>query len=150
MGDYGIAAVNATNSVKSGQHQSPVTAWQVAVSAQFPTSQSSQGKSCPRGAYLGLCETGLVDGIPAGNYTNSQKNKSYAVSALNQLCINSSLASNPNALWIAAGCPNIRQNNQMDVVIALWNAGLLKCPSNNDSQQSSAPDCHSATLHGNR
>ena len=149
MGDYGIAAVNATTIVKSGQHQSPVTAWQAAVSAQFPASQSSQRKSCPRGAYLGLCETGLVSGIPVGNYTNSQKNKSYAVSALNQLCINPSLASNPNNLWKAAGCPNIKQNNQMDVVIALWNARLLKCPSNG-SQQSSAPDCHSAALHGNR
>jgi hypothetical protein len=150
MGDYGKAAVNATNFVKSGRYQSPVTAWQVAVSAQFPASQSSQKKSCPRGAYLGLCEMGLVCGIPVGHYTDSQKNKSYAVSALNQLCINPSLASNFKALWIAAGCPNIKLNNQMDVVLALWNIGLLKCPSKDDGQQSSVPGCQSASLHGNR
>jgi len=99
-------------------------------------SKSSQNKGCPRGAYLGLCETGIVDGIPVGKYTNSQKNRSYAVSALIQLCTDPTLASGPNALWLAAGCPNIKQNDQMDVVISLWNVGLLKCPSKNIVGQS--------------
>jgi hypothetical protein len=42
---------------------------------------SAQKKGCPRGAFLGLCEEGLVKGIPAGNYTTSKDNKAYAVRA---------------------------------------------------------------------
>lgn len=136
MGDYGVASVNATKLVRSGQYKSPVTAWQAAVLSQFPTSKSSQNKGCPKGAYLGLCETDLVYGIPVGKYTKSQKNKLYAVLALIQLCNDPTLASNPKALWRAVGCPNITQNGQMDVVISLWNGGLLKCPSKNIVGQS--------------
>ena len=135
MGDYGVTAVDATNYVKSGQHNSPVTAWQTAVSVQFPKSKSSQNKGSPKGAYLGLCEMGLVCGIPVGSYTKSRQNKLYAVSALKQLCHKPAFANNPSASWVATGCTNIRQNNQMDVVIALWNAGLLKCPPKDNGQQ---------------
>ena len=34
-----------------------------------------------RGAFLGLCEEGLVKGIPAGKYSASKDNKQYAVRA---------------------------------------------------------------------
>jgi hypothetical protein len=47
----------------------------------YPTSPTSRKKDCPRGAFLGLCEEGLVKGIPAGKYTASKDNKAYAVRA---------------------------------------------------------------------
>lgn len=36
---------------------------------------TSQRKGCPKGVYLGLCEEGLVKGIPKGKYTKSKKIK---------------------------------------------------------------------------
>lgn len=35
------------------------------------TTKSSQVKGCTKGTFLGLCEEGLVKGIPKGNYTKT-------------------------------------------------------------------------------
>jgi ATP dependent DNA ligase C terminal region len=35
----------------------------------YPTSPTARRKSCPRGAFLGLCEEGLVKGILPGRYS---------------------------------------------------------------------------------
>jgi hypothetical protein len=45
---------------------SPVARWESAMEKLYPTSEAARKKGCPRGAYLGLCEEGLVKGIPAG------------------------------------------------------------------------------------
>lgn len=37
--------------------------YEKAVEEVFPNSKSSQEKSCPKNAFLGLCEEGLVKGI---------------------------------------------------------------------------------------
>ena len=68
----------------------------------IPTSVSAQKKGCPRGAFLGLCEDGLVKGIPAGNYTVSKDNKAYAVRAA-ELLIEGKQGTRPygNVQWIA-------------------------------------------------
>ena len=85
-------------------------------------------KSCPKGAFLGLCEMGLVKGIPGGHYTKSSSNKKYALDAVAELRRNPKLLNDSGALWSAVmerNAKSINQNNQMDVVIALWINDLI-------------------------
>lgn len=74
MLEYGDVAVGATDLARAGGIQPP-EAWEEATRTVFPHSVSLQDKGCPRGAYLGLCEDGLVLGIPSGTYTRSRDNK---------------------------------------------------------------------------
>lgn len=93
----------------------------------FPHSDALQEKGCPRGAYLGLCEAGLVAGIPAGKYTRSRDNKRYALRAVELLVAEPSLAeTEPKDLWerVMDG-ESKAYNSQMDVVLALWHSGLI-------------------------
>lgn len=55
-------------------------------------------KGCPRNAFLGLYEEGLVKGIPSGNYTRSKKNKEYAIKAVKILKGAPELSSNSKTL----------------------------------------------------
>lgn len=98
----------------------------------YPASESSRKKGCPRSTYLGLCEAGFVRGIPRGDYTQSEDNKRYAIDAVRLLRRDPNLAE-PSAsaggaarLWAAVmkGDPK-RPNGQMEVVLALWNTGLI-------------------------
>jgi len=50
----------------------PMARWESAMKQLYPTSATAQRKACPRGAFLGLCEEGLVRGIPPGHYTTRQ------------------------------------------------------------------------------
>ncbi|MDO9592600.1 MAG: hypothetical protein Q7I98_05320 [Erysipelotrichaceae bacterium] len=106
--------------------QSPRDAWEKSTERIFGKGTASQRKACPRGTFLGLCEEGLINIVEAGNYCRSQKNKDYAVKAVEILKHNPELANNKNKLWdkIAGSCK--AQNNQMDVAIALWERGLIR------------------------
>lgn len=75
---------------------------------------------------LGLCEEGVVLGMPRGKYSRSLDNKKYALQALELLLKDPRLAQDEQALWarVMAGRQN-SMNSQMDVVIALWNANML-------------------------
>jgi len=77
---YGEAALMATREGPAAGI-SPSARWESAMQRLYPSSPTARRKSCPRGAFLGLCEEGLVKGIPAGHYTASQEKKAYAVSA---------------------------------------------------------------------
>jgi hypothetical protein len=91
----------------------------------YPTSQSARKKGCPRGAFLGLCEEGLVKGIPAGHYTASRDNKDYAVRAAGLLTEGKQNWST-SSLWRAvADDPEKAHNGQIDIVLALWNNDLI-------------------------
>lgn len=39
------------------------------------TKNSFVEKGCPKDCFLGICEEGLIVGIPKGKYTNSKKNR---------------------------------------------------------------------------
>lgn len=126
MLEFGEVAIRATDIAKSGGCQ-PAEAWNEAVSAVFPHSKSLQDKSCPRATFLGLCEDGLVVGIPAGSYTRSRDNKAYALTAVECLNANPRLSDvGPDALWkkVMAGQEKAH-NSQMDVVLTLWKRGLI-------------------------
>ncbi len=104
----------------------PRDAWELAASKIFD-SYSSRCKGCPKSAFLGLCEEGIIKGISGGSYTTSMKNKSYAMKAAQLLKKDPSLASNENALWNKV-TPNETKayNQQMDVVITLWKNNLIQ------------------------
>lgn len=129
MGKYGQAAIRATSFIKQRAATAPEDAWSRAVAETFPNSISSQQKGCPRGAYLGLCEEGLVSGVPAGRYTRSQDNKRYAIQAVRLLWREPALAQDRKMLWrrIMNGVTK-RANSQMDIVVALWEKGLIERP----------------------
>lgn len=126
MTRYGDAAIRAVALIRNGDKESPIRAWDTAIAEAFPQSKSSREKGCPRSAFLGLCESGRVKGVPAGTYTRSKKNKEYALIAMDLLKQNPALASDLSLLWnrVLAG-ESKAPNHQMAVVSALWTANLL-------------------------
>ena len=125
MGKYGQTAVLATKLFCSRQAVSPFDAWNRAASTVFPDSTSSRDKGCPRSTYLGLSEAGVVQGIPAGNYTRATLNKDYALRAVELLRSDPRLADSRARLWERVVREEKRPNGQMDVVISLWESGLV-------------------------
>lgn len=126
-GKYGSAAVLAVNFFGIGMAKTPIEAWDQAVAAYFPHSKSAREKSCPRSTFLGLCEIGAVKKIPAGSYTRSQKNKQYARKALACLEKDESLRNHKSMLWSRVQNGKLRKaNEQMDVVVSLWNAKMIR------------------------
>lgn len=126
---YQIAAVNAAR-VSSEYGVSPVKTWQLFVEDLFPNSESAQDKGCPKSTFLGLCEAGLVKGIPKGKYTTSVDNKRYAIAAVNILTVNQNETYTPALLWqlvlATEADQEKRYNQQMHVVLALWDGGLIE------------------------
>ena len=123
---YGEAALMATRQEVSA-NASPEARWQSAMEKLYPTSPIARKNGCPRGAFLGLCEEGLVKGIPPGQYTKSKHNKAYAVRAA-ALLAEGTQSWSISALWHAvADDPEKSHNSQMDVVMALWKNGLIIC-----------------------
>jgi hypothetical protein len=123
---YGEAALAAVQMVAKGRVKHAPDAWNVAVEQIFPGRLPSQRKGCPRGAFLGLCESGLIKGVPSGTYTKSRLNKQYAIEAVNILRERPALADDPDQIWrLVIGRNEKVQNSQMDVVITLWQRGLI-------------------------
>jgi hypothetical protein len=121
---YGQAAIMATQQ-SSSVNVDPVTTWESAMERLYPTSPTARKKGCPRGAFLGLCEEGLVKGIPAGRYTSSKDNKVYAVRAA-ALLMEGKQSWSTTALWREVrNDPERTHNSQMDVVLALWKNDLI-------------------------
>jgi hypothetical protein len=83
-------------------------------------------KGCPKNTFLSLCEEGLVKGIPKSNYTKSVKNKDYALRAVAILEQNKHTTFLPKELWDKLELGDKRSNSQMDVVLALWENGLIE------------------------
>lgn len=128
MTSYAKAALKAVELYQRKLAASPMEAWKMAVEIYLPTLEGRR-KACPKGAFLGLCEEGRVQNVPFGNYTKSQLNKAYAVRAVGLLCSKPHFATDVTKLWgelmRGGDDENKRHNGQMDVVIALWNAGLI-------------------------
>ena len=131
MSDYGKAAHRAVQLYTTGLADSPQDAWAQATTEIFGSDTPSQSKGCPKCAFLGLCEEGLVKGIPGGNYTRSVKNKGYAVDAVAILKRHTMFAESAADLWdVVMKGESKEHNHQMDVVISLWENGLLVAESN--------------------
>jgi hypothetical protein len=121
---YGEAALMAARRGSSGD-VNPVARWESAMENLYPTSPAARRKGCPRGAFLGLCEEGLVKGIPAGHYTASKDSKAYAVRAA-ALLSEGTRSWFTRALWQAvSNDPEKTHNSQMDIVLSLWKNYLI-------------------------
>ncbi|RXT00973.1 hypothetical protein [Ammoniphilus sp. CFH 90114] len=125
MGSYGKAAGRAVQYLHSNQY-TPREAWNRATIELFGEGTSRQQKGCPRGAFLGLCEEGLIKGVEQGKYSHSLKNKHYAVMAVELLKMNMDLINDKKKLWnLVTNESGISQNHQLDVVISLWKEGYI-------------------------
>ena len=121
---YGEAALLAARMESGGKTDSPAERWNKAIGKLYPTSPIAQRKGGPRLAFLALCEAGLVKGIPAGQYAPPNKNKSYALRAVDLL--HAGTHRSVNALWAeVTGGEDIPHGSQMDVVLALWKNELI-------------------------
>lgn len=109
---------------------SPVKTWQFFVENEYPESVSSQDKSCPKSTFLGLCQEGKIKGIPPGTYTSSKDNSRYGVNAVKILTNNAGKKYEPSELWKEVlkqeEDQNKRSNSQMEVVLGLWEEGLIQ------------------------
>lgn len=125
-GRYGIAAQRAAELARKGWD--PIDAWQSVVTSIFPDSRAYQMKGCPKSAFLGLAEAGHIAGVSPGKYTTSTENKRYAIDALRLLQRDGALASRPDELWrLVTKGASIKHNEQMNVVIALWQVKSFVC-----------------------
>lgn len=119
---YGRVAILAAILCREGTP--PDDAWRTAAAQVFPDAPESRKKSCPRDAFLGLAEEGLIAGVSAGSYTRSRKNKRYALDALAALEADRTLVTSRRRLWWKVMQDQDKQHNgQMDVVLALWGNG---------------------------
>ncbi len=126
---YGAVAVNAATLAVENK-VSPLDAWEISVSKIYPDSKESQQKGCPKSSFLGLCSEGLVKSIPKENYTESALNRQYAKTAVDILKANKSKIFTPLELWQATlrasdAAINKTHNSQMNVVLGLWDKGLI-------------------------
>ncbi len=125
MSKYARTAVDAAQ--RCGHGVEPSDAWEQASIGVFGRGTSSQLKSCPRSAFLGLAGAGLIVGVPPGRYTRSESNVRYAVEAARHVLTTPGASPTASELWaIAMRGDTKRHNAQMDVVLGLHQAGLLR------------------------
>ena len=125
---YKSIAINAAK-VARDYNISPEKTWKLFVEDKFPTSTSQQIKGCPKNTFLGLCREGKIKGIPKRNYTRSDYNVRYAITAITILNNNPNRNYIASTLWkevmLSEGDPTKHHNGQMDVVLGLWNEDLI-------------------------
>lgn len=66
--------------IRKGAH--PPDAWDVAAAETFPPGSIGAKKNCPKSAFLGLIDLGLIRGVSPGGFTRSVDNKEYARQAV--------------------------------------------------------------------
>jgi hypothetical protein len=63
MGKYGETAIRTAKLLRSGA-ESAEDAWHRVAAEVFPDAPEARKKTCPREAFLGLCQEGMLVGIP--------------------------------------------------------------------------------------
>lgn len=129
MDKYSKSALNAVNYIVEDRIKNPVEAWMFATGEQFGEDSWGQKKGCPRNAFLGICEEGLVKGVIAGKYNKKENslNKQYAINTINLLKEDPSNFEKDNKeIWrIVTNGKSIKSNYQVQIVKALWERGLI-------------------------
>jgi hypothetical protein len=120
---YGEAALIAAR-LDVPERVTATERWDVAVRRLYPDKPYMQKKGAPKGAFLGLCEAGLVKDIAPDGIPSANRNGTFAVKALELL--KAGTHRTVTSLWteVAAG-EDLEHSAQMDVVLALWKNGLL-------------------------
>jgi hypothetical protein len=119
---YGEAALLAAKMETFGKSLTARDRWDAAMLQVYPTAEAARKKNAPRGAFIGLCEAGLVRNVKAGHGAEANRNGDRAVEAVRML--RAGEAKTVTQLWAAVGDQEEHQS-QMDVVLALWKNGLL-------------------------
>lgn len=126
MGVYGEIAQRAWKLATSeGIH--PPDAWRKAVQERYSDPvecRNAMKHTCPKGAFLGLCEQGVVKNVVSGNYTRSLKSTAYVAVALELLRLDPSLAENKSK-FKAQVFRDRKPNDEIEVLLALWTKGLI-------------------------
>jgi hypothetical protein len=131
MAKYGTTAVRAVERMQRGVPAD--AAWKSVADELFPDAPDARCKSCPREAFLGLCEAGLVQGVARKSRMEpvESPNRKYAVTAIRLLEADPDLARGSKiGLWRRVMAelgedPGKKHNQQIDVVLSLWEAGLI-------------------------
>ncbi len=126
MNGYGKAALEAVRLYVDTEIDSPAAAWHQAATKLLGEGMPFWDNDYARDAFLGLCEEGLVKGIPPGEYCHSIWPKTHALSALRYIYVRPELSKRPSELWLLVSEDHQADNGQMDVVLALWNFGLIE------------------------
>jgi hypothetical protein len=98
--------------------------------ALFPDENEAQRRNalkhtCPKGAFLGLCERGLVRDIPPGEYTRSVSSSEIAFAALQQLRADPSPI-DEKAKLSKRVYGERTPNDEVEVVLSLWKHELIR------------------------
>lgn len=123
MNKYAQIALKATELAKKTQMH-PARAWEAIATKTFTNKPSAQIKGCPKSAFLGLAQAGLIKGVPPGSYTQSKLNSLYALAAVALLQEDASWSQKTKKeMWeqVAEADGKKAHNSQIDVVLALWN-----------------------------
>lgn len=127
MGKYGEVAAIAVSLMAKDGSVSPRDAWSEGATRVFPDKPAARAKGCPKDSFLALCGMGVLEHVEPGTYTRSVKNKRYITRTLAALRSDPRLADDPRRLWaIATDGADIRPNEQIDVLIALWRRGFIR------------------------
>lgn len=87
--------------------------------------EASIKKGCPRLAFIGLCENNLIKDIEVKNSNKDSLNKNYAVEAVKVLK-NDKRNYTSKELWEEIGNKDKKHNSQMNIVLALWEKGMIE------------------------
>lgn len=123
---YGEVALRAWELI-TAHGASPPEAWRQAVCVRYPDAAQQKNAlqhTCPRGAFLGLCERGLVRNVAAGSYTGSTASSGYAFAAVGLLQAEPDLADNKAELKKRVYGTRT-PNDEVEVVLALRSRDLL-------------------------
>lgn len=125
MSKYAQAAIDTVRKNQGKSSLDMRQEWDKTMMEYFPTQKPSRVKGCPRNAFLGLSEEGLIIGIPAGDYgvRKGNVNKQYAVDAVTLLKAGDE--PDKKQLWAVVADAKKALNHQMDIVLALLREGML-------------------------
>ncbi|MFG6667312.1 DUF6979 family protein [Halomonas sp. HNIBRBA4712] len=122
MSKYAQVASKAAAKCRAGALAND--AWGESAQEIFPDQEASRKKGCPRSAFLGLVEEGMIREVEAGKHLRSNVNKQHALDAVKLLKAEPGLAQSPAQLWQRVIYPTPKKyNQQMHVVVALWENG---------------------------
>ena len=145
MGKYGTTAVLAVQLVRAGC-KSADEAWRTVASDVFASAPQARVKACPREAFLGLCQAGLIRGVPANSCTQASRspNRVYATTAVRLLVADPDLSQGSKAVFWRRVMKELgtdakkKPNDQLDVVLSLWERRLI--------DSSALASCSSCTM----
>lgn len=144
-GKYGGAALRAVHLMVQYNYNH-ATAWDMAIAEAFGDDiTTGKFKNNPKVTFLTLCSLNCIGCIMPLHYVAASKTRAYVLAAIDLLAYKDiTKPINPEELWqevIVASESNkaVKHNNQMDVILTLWYAGVLNPKL---AQDAIKIDCH--------